>query len=172
MDQPVDGQAIRRDVLSAFEYAHNKDAWVFPLAEALAGVTAREAIWKPATAASDLRSIWEIVLHMTVWTENLVQRGEQRMRGEPPGRPPEGDWPPLPATPDEGAWEQSQRRLWDALAGLRAYIETTPPTVLLDQGNAGYSQFADLLCCLIHNAYHIGQITKLRDFYASQGANS
>lgn len=45
MDEQVDGRAVQRDVLIAFEYAHNEDDWVVPLAEALAGVTAKEAAW-------------------------------------------------------------------------------------------------------------------------------
>lgn len=166
----LDGQAVQRDVLLAFEYAHNEDDWVFPLADALAGVTAQEAAWKPAAAAPDLRCIWQIVLHMTVWTDNIVQRMAQRMRSEPPGKPPEGAWPLVPVVLDEAAWEDAQRRLWAALAALHAHIEVTPPGALLDHGNVGYSQLADLLCRLIHNAYHIGQITTLREWRAAQGA--
>jgi DinB superfamily len=165
MDEQVDGQAVRRDVLIALEYSYNEDDWVYPLADALAGVTAQEAAWKPGP---DVRSIWEIVLHMTVWTDNIVQRREQRMRGEPPGGPPEGSWPPPPAIPDETAWEGTMQRLWEALAGLRAHIEATPLAVQLDCEQVGYSQFADLLCRFIHNAYHIGQITKLRECRAAQ----
>ena len=162
---------MRRDVLLAFEYAHNREDWVYPLADALAGVTAQEAAWKPSPDKPDpdMRCIWQIVLHMTAWTDNIVQRMAQRIQGEPPGKPPEGAWPPLPATMDEAAWEDAQRRLWNALAALRAHIEATPPAALLDCGNVGYSQFADLLCRLIHNAYHIGQITKLREWRAAQG---
>ena len=171
LDGQVDGQALQRDVLVAFQYAHNEDDWVFPLADALAGVTAQEAAWRPA-APPDARCIWEIVLHMTAWTDNIVQRMAQRMRSEPPGRPPEGDWPPLPVVLDDAAWEDAQRRLWDALAALRAHIEVTPPAALLDCGNVGYSQLADLLCRLTHNAYHIGQITTLREWWAVRGATA
>jgi hypothetical protein len=164
----VDGQAVQRDVLLAFEYAHNEDDWVFPLANALAGVTAQESLWKPDPNDPEQRCMWQIVLHMTVWTENIVERMAQRIHGEPIGHPSEGAWPPLPGTLDEVAWEASKQRLWKALAALRAHIETTPPSALLDQGTVGYSQLADLLCRLVHNAYHIGQITKMRECQAAQ----
>jgi|SRR5579884_1060598 len=167
VDALVDGQAVRRDVLIAFEYAHNEDDWVFPLADVLAGVTAQEALWKPDPDDAKQRCIWQIVLHMTVWTENIVERMEQRMRKELMGGPQEGAWPPLPLTLDEVAWEASKQRLWTSLAALRVHIETTPPVALLDQGTVGYSQLADLLCRLIHNAYHIGQITKMRECQAA-----
>lgn len=169
MEEPVEGAAVRRGVLLAFEYSYLHDDWVCPLADALAGVTAEEAAW---TIGHDLRSIWEIVLHMTAWTENIVQRGAQRLRGENPGRPSEGAWPPLPATPDEVAWEDAKRRLWDAMNAMRGYITTTPIAAMLDQGAVGYSQLDDLLCRFTHNAYHIGQITKLREWRAGQNGLS
>jgi hypothetical protein len=71
-------------------------------------------------------------------------------------------------TLDEVAWEASKQRLWKSLAALHAHIQTTPPAALLDQGTVGYSQLADLLCRLIHNAYHIGQIAKMRECRAAQ----
>ncbi len=143
---------------------------MFPLKEALKGVTAQEAAWKADPQDPHQRSIWQIVLHMTAWTENIVQRMAQRQRGDRPVGPPEGHWPALPAVLDEVAWEEAERRLWESLAALRAHIETTSLDAMLDYGNAGYSHLADLLCRLIHNAYHIGQITKLRDWHAAQSA--
>ena len=154
----MDGQVVQRDVLLAFEYAHNREDWVYPLADALAGVTAEEALWTPGP---DSKGIWEIVLHMAVWTENIVERMET---GEPV-HPAEGAWPPPPTVPDEAAWEAARRRLRDALSALRARIEANPPDALMD----GPWGLADLLCRLIHNAYHIGQITKLRECRAAIG---
>jgi len=164
----VDGSAVQRDVLLAFEYSHNEEDWVFPLADALAGVTAEEAAWIPDPADSESRSIWRIVLHITVWTENIVERMSQRTRGERPGRPAEGAWPNLPPALDEAAWEQDKQRLWEAVASMRAHIAETTVIAMLDQGDVGYSQLADLLCRFAHNAYHIGQITKLRDWYVKE----
>ncbi len=142
----VDGQAVKRDLLLAFEYAHNEQDWVFPLTDALAGVTVQEALWKPDVNDPGQRCIWQIVMHMSVWTENIVERMGQRMRNEPPGEPQEGAWPPLPDTLDEVAWEASKQRLWKSLAALRAHIETTPLAAMLEQGTVGYSQLADLFC--------------------------
>lgn len=167
-DELVDAAAVQRDVLLAFEYSHNEEDWVFPLSEALAGVTAEEAAWTPDSADPQSRSIWRIVLHMTVWTENIVERMRQRTRGERPGRPAEGAWPDLPSALDEDAWQQAKQRLWAAVTAMRSHIAETSIASMLDQGEAGYSQLADLLCRLAHNAYHIGQITKLRDWYAKE----
>src|SRR5205814_3077013 len=98
----MDEQAVRRDVLIAFEYSYKHDDWVNPLADALAGVTATEAAWKPGPNS---KGIWDIVLHMTVWTENIVLRMESGERV----RPAEGAWPQPPAVPDEAGWEEAKR---------------------------------------------------------------
>lgn len=159
----MDEQAVKQEILIAFEYAHFHEDWVTPLSEVFEGMTAPEAAWKPN---AETPSIWQIVLHMTVWTENIVERMAQRMQGELPGHPSEGAWPPLPVTLDEAAWENHRQRLENALTALRTHIETTPLAAMLDYGNAGYSQLADLFCRFTHNAYHLGQITKLREWYA------
>lgn len=166
MSESVDPFTVKRDLLIAFEYSYLHDDWVTPLEEALDGVTAAEAAWNPGP---DIPSIWQIVLHMTAWTDNIVQRMAQRRRGMPPGRPAEGAWPPCPAVQDEPAWETAKAGLWDALARLRADLEATPLADQLDHGTWGYSQLADLLCRFSHNAYHIGQITKLRQWWAMCG---
>src|SRR5579871_3821725 len=153
----VDGEAVRKAVLLGLEYSYEHDDWVNPLADALKGVSATEAAWRPRP---DMKSIWEIVLHMAVWTENIIER----MRSGEIARPSEGAWPPLPASQGEAAWEQAQQRLWDTLAALRAYIETSPPDSLL----GGPYGLADLLCRFTHNGYHLGQITLLREWQAQQ----
>jgi hypothetical protein len=160
MEESVEGAAVRRDVLQAFEYSYLHDDWVYPLADTLDGVTVEEALWTPGP---ETKCIWEIVRHMTVWTENIVERMAQRERGEPPGRPAEGAWPPLPDVRNDTAWESDQKRLWESLSVLRARIEEMPLPALLGLGDVGYSILADMLCRFTHNAYHIGQITKLRE---------
>lgn len=163
----MDEQALQREALYAFEYAHNREDFIYPLADALAGVTVQGALWRPGP---DSRGIWDMVLHMASWTEN----GVQRMRSGKHSRPSEGAWPPLPAVPDEAAWQEAQRRLWDALAALRAQIQATPSTALLEctvtNAHQNWSPLEEVLCRLIHNAYHIGQITKLRELRGVQEA--
>jgi hypothetical protein len=155
--QMIDGRAVKRDVLIALEYSYIHDDWVHPLTEALDGVTAEEALWR---SGPKTKGIWDIVLHMAVWTENIVLR---KRSGEIV-RPEDGPWPPPPAIPDEAAWQAAQQRLWDSLASLRSQLERDPPSALLD---APYGM-GDLLCRFIHNAYHIGQITKMREMREAQ----
>lgn len=152
----MDGEVVKREVRIAFDYAYKEEDWVYPLADTLAGVTAQEAVWKPVL---DVNCIWAIVLHMAVWTENIIERMTSGERAHPT----EGAWPSLPPALDEAAWQSAQRRLWDSLAALRAYMEAAPPDGLM----AGPYGMADLLCRYIHLGYHIGQITVLRAWQAA-----
>ena len=148
----MDGDVVKQAVLAGMEYSYEHDDWVTPLEEALAGVTADEALWRPGPKG---KGIWDIVLHMAVWTDNVVER----MRTGERARPAEGAWPPPPSEPDEDAWAAAQNRLRTSLSGLRDFISSSPPEALL----GGPYGLGDLLCRFVHNAYHIGQITKMRE---------
>jgi hypothetical protein len=148
----MDEHAIKQEILTAYEYSYIQDDWVNPLTDALSGVTAEEAAWRPGP---DLKGIWDIVLHLAVWIENMIER----MRTHEDVRPAEGAWPQPPSIQDEAAWEAAQKRLWTALAAMHSYIKTNP----LDALAGGPYGLADLLCRFTHNGYHIGQITKMRE---------
>jgi hypothetical protein len=142
----------RKELAVAFEYAYRHDDWVTPIDEALDRVTPEQALWRTTPAS---KSIWEIVLHVAAWNENIVQRIESGA----PVRPSEGAWPTLPSVTDEAAWAAAQARLRDSLDSIRQILETTPMSAIRE------SPFgvADLLCRFVHIGYHIGQITKLRE---------
>jgi len=150
----MDEQVLQQQILSAFEYSYKYDDWVNPLDEALAGATAEEAAWRPGPEG---KGIWDIVLHMAVWNENIVAR----IRSGERERPAEGAWPPLPAVKDEATWAQSKQRLLNSLDLIHAEIESTLP-----EGLQGPYGLADLFCRFNHIAYHIGQITKMRELRA------
>ena len=167
----MDDQTLRRDLLTAFEYSYLHDDWVNPLSETLDGVTVAEALWKPGTSPQpsppgrgQSKCIWEIVLHMANWTENIVER----MRGDRKARPADGPWPAVPAVVDEGAWADAQSRLWRSLDVLRAEMQTVSMAVLMEEPWEDGSVLADLFCRFTHNAYHIGQITKMRECMAAK----
>ncbi len=151
----MDEQRIKRDVLSLFEYAHDRPDWVNPLREALDAVTAEDAAVNPSL---NTRSIWQIVLHMTVWSKN-VERWYPGYHHDLP----EGSTPPIPATRDEAAWDAARQRLIDTIEQLRAEIQAKPPSELLEPAPEGTTLFEEYLGRMIHNAYHLGQITMLRE---------
>src|ERR1044071_299560 len=110
----MEDQQFKHVILTALEYSYLHDDWVNPLSEALDGVTAEEALWRPGR---DSKGIWDIVLHLAVGHEDVIDR----MRSGDKSRPAEGHWPPPPEVADETNWRAAQNRLWDSLAALRSY---------------------------------------------------
>lgn len=107
-------------MLIPFEYSYLHDGWVHRVKDALADVVVQEAAWRPSPK---VKGIWDIVLHMALWTENIVVR---KWSGEPV-RQEGGPWPAPPSVPDEAEWHAAQQRLWNALAALRTQTEADPP---------------------------------------------
>src|SRR3569832_2583651 len=95
---------VRKQLDIAFEYCYAHNVWVNSLDDALAGVTSRAALWRPIPPG---KGIWDIVLHLAVWNENIVERTESGERVHPE----EGEWPATPDHPDEAAWAAAKRRL-------------------------------------------------------------
>ncbi|MCB2407116.1 DinB family protein [Hymenobacter lucidus] len=145
--------------------AFNGEAWSGPsLLATLEPVAAGQAAARPLPQA---HSIWEIVLHLTTWT-NVVRQRVATRQSQPV--PDTVDWPAQPAAPDEAQWQQ-------ALAQLRAAHELllTDVAALNDDaleepiGEEAGSEpgRANTVYVLLHglaqhNLYHAGQIALLR----------
>ena len=142
---------VKQEIATAFAYAYRHDDWITPLDEALADLNPAQARWSPRP---DIPSIWEIVLHLALWNENIVERIERGNRSHP-----NESWPALPYDTDSAGWEAARERLRVSYAAIALIIETTS----LDRLTGGYG-LADLLCRLTHSGYHLGQITKLREW--------
>lgn len=145
---------------------YGDDPWHGPATTSLLqDVTAEEAASRPIP---DAHGIWEIVLHMTGWL-NEVRR---RLSGGEPAMPEAGDWPE-PSEITEASWqadrsrlEKAVRDLLDTLAGLdeedldrlKGSIEEVRNPAL----GSGVTHRAMINGVVQHNAYHSGQIALLR----------
>ncbi|MDP2529541.1 MAG: DinB family protein [Candidatus Palauibacterales bacterium] len=127
-----------------------------PVREILRDVDAKLASARPIPGR---HSIWEILLHVTIW-EDAVR---QRTRGEPAWvTTAEQDWPPVGAS-DEAAWrevvdelERVHAALVDAAAALRPEdLDRTAPGQTY---TIGYM----LHGVVQHTLYHLGQIALLK----------
>jgi hypothetical protein len=145
-------QETRDLLLMGLEYAYLHSDWTCPLREAMDGLTAEQAGWRPGPGEM---GVWDIVLHLTVWNDNIVERIESGLSV----RPKEGAWPPLPDEKGESQWEDAKAGLWRSIASLTELVETVP----FERVRASPYGFPDLLCRFTHIAYHIGQITKIRE---------
>lgn len=148
----MDDSSVRGLLVTLLDYSCVHDDWSHPLDDALAGLTAEQAEWRPGP---NLMGVWDIVLHLANWNENMVSRVET---GEI-SRPKEGAWPPMPPERTEAQWEAAKNRLRISLRSLRDLVEKTP----LEKIDASPYGIPDLTCRFIHLAYHVGQIVKLRE---------
>lgn len=145
-------QQIRELLAVAFEYSYLHEDWSNPLDQTLEGITAEQAAWR---ASPESMGIWDMVLHLAAWNENIIERiqtGENT-------HPTEGAWPPKPDVPDEHEWEAAKARLLASLDGVKNLIQTAP----FEKIQSSPYGFPDLACRCLHMAYHIGQIVKIRE---------
>jgi len=142
---------------------HEGDPWHGPpLRELLSGIRCEVAAARPIRS---VHSVWEIVLHMTAW-KNEVRR---RLSGAPASEPEEGDWPPVPS-PTPEAWKEALARLERAHEALVAAVRQHPEAKLFQpthdprdrETGAGVSYYVLLHGIVQHDVYHAGQIALVR----------
>jgi uncharacterized damage-inducible protein DinB len=124
--------------------------------EALAGLTATQAAWKPAP---NCNSIWQIVDHLAaskVWQIDMLEKGQA---ASPVWTQPEGD---------EGDWQAAVAQLQDTHARLKITLGQVPEQDLLTipVPEWGKTQLELLLSLAAHEAYHGGQIDYLKGLQA------
>jgi uncharacterized damage-inducible protein DinB len=145
-------------ILDQIHRAYEGPAWHGPaLREVLDGVTWQTAAQRPIPGA---HTIWELVLHLTVW----MSVPTRRLAGaEIPTLPPDQDWPAPPA-PSEAAWTEALDRLAQAQHNLEAEVRNLPDERLREKvlGDVPYSIYTMLHGVVQHNLYHAGQIALLK----------
>ncbi len=150
-------------LVGALERAHAGAPWHGPSrAEVLKGITAKEAAWRPAP---DAHNIWELVLHMRSWTEEVLRRA----KGGVPSAPEGGDWPEMPAV-SAAAWRDCLKSLDAAHAALIAFVGTLDDSQLAERvrdrpgdppGTA--IRVRGMIRSLgEHDIYHTGQVAMLK----------
>jgi len=142
---------------------HDGDAWHgSSTRRILEDVTAEEAAARPVPGA---HTIWEIVLHMTAWTDEVARRLRTGEGGEPEAR----DWPSAPA-PGGPAWRETLSAHARAHTGLLAALAAFPEARLLSPfgsqrdpaAGTGVSFTVMLHGLAQHDAYHSGQVSLLK----------
>ena len=150
-------------IVDELQREHEGDPWHgSPLRQLLSGVSCEVAAARPIR---NVHSVWEIVLHVTAW-KNEVRR---RLSGAPAGSPQEGDWPPVPSPTDE-AWKAALERLEEAHRALVAAVRQLPESELFKPTNdprdtetgSGVTHYVLLHGIVQHDVYHAGQIALVR----------
>jgi hypothetical protein len=154
---------VRDLVTDQLETTLLRQAWQSQpsLSEALEGLTAAQAAWRPTPAR---HSIWQIVRHLILWKDGLLRA----LDGDPPEREAlqGADWGE--AGGDESAWradrEAALRLSHDLLARARAMDDATlsRPLVWYRGWTKTQPVAVRLLRRAAHDSYHAGQIRYLR----------
>ena len=132
------------------------DTWHGPaLHELLEGVSAEAAGAHPIAGA---HSIWELVLHVTAWTDVFRRRLEGRAIEEPEA----GDFP-VPPPPAASAWAQATQALFEAHAALAARVARLSAAELAAPiPGRPFDKHFQVRAAIRHTVYHSGQIGLLR----------
>jgi uncharacterized damage-inducible protein DinB len=150
-------------IVDELEREHEGDPWHgSPLRAILEGIDAPRAAARPVPGA---HSIWELVLHLTGWKNEVTRR----LAGAVACMPVEGDWPDI-GDPTEERWLAALARLEAAQEGLMAAVKTLPETRLYEPTNdtrsaplgTGVSYYVLLHGIIQHDVYHAGQIALLK----------
>lgn len=139
------------------------EAWHGPaVIEILEGVTAQQAVAHPLMGG---HSIWELLLHITAWTQAAVRR----LQGDRAQLTDAENFPAINES-DERAWQQARESV------MRAYDELRSAILLLDDSRLdqpiidGMSSIYVTLHGLIqHSLYHAGQIAILKKAFSERG---
>ena len=150
-----------RLLLEVFDQAYTAPAWHgTPLKGALRGVTARDALWRPAPGR---HCIWDLVLHTAYW--KYIVRG--RLLRDPDLVFPRGgaNFPDLPARPNAAAWRADRKLLDEQHALLRRAIIRLDPARLERRSAAEDAKWRtkqEIYGIASHDLYHAGQIQLLK----------
>ena len=144
-------------VAEAIERSVSGPVWHGPsLADLIGDVNADDAAEHPVAGA---HSIWELVLHLTAWTEIVRQRLVSHTAVE---ASPEQDWPPVPEQSAD-AWRAAVERLKDAHRELATDVSALDDSRLIGRvPGREHTVLAMVHGIIEHDAYHGGQIAILK----------
>ncbi len=150
---------MKNNLTYQFGIVHLNDDWIAPLIKAVEETTRDEARFQPADGVA---SVWEITLHATGWMEDLLRdlTGAQDLVF--------ADWP-LIEDESEAAWKSAQRNLRSVAVLMQDELSRLDDSGLeaaIDED--GTTKGQRIASILIHNAYHAGQVIKVRQIHASQ----
>jgi uncharacterized damage-inducible protein DinB len=150
----------REILLEQFKACYDENNWFVALKNALDGVTADQAAWKPESLDN---SIWESVNHLVYWNERYLQIWRKEMT-DPQDIENENTF-----KSDETDWNATLERLDHIMKEWKAVLESVDD----EQLNAPITEkyqfpwYTALAHQNMHNAYHTGQVLLLRKLQGS-----
>ena len=149
----------RIDMLSyMLDITFDQEEWYAPLKDAIEGITAEQANWKPTGEAA--KSIWENVNHLIYYREKLATI----MEGREWTNDLDGNETFNFITPsnDDQKWKEVVERAEKVHGRLRNVLSKTTDEEL--DRNFLKEKLVNLM---LHDAYHTGQIIQIRKMQGS-----
>ena len=152
-------------MLTQYDRVMHGNAWHGdPIWRILEGVSAEAAAYRPL---AEVRTIWEIVLHMVFW-EGVAAR---RLAGQRAGLDEALNFPAMPSA-TETNWQTTLEQFRGSNEAFRKALSKLDATHVDELSAAGKRSFYDEAHGLIqHNVYHAGQIALLKKNFAAQDAS-
>ena len=147
-------------LLAACDQAYDRKSWHGTnLRGSLRGLTARQALWRPAGRSR--HNIWEIAVHAAYWKYAVLRaltgarRGSFARKGS--------NWFPLPDDVSESAWKGELALLDATHRTLRDAISRVDPRTLSRALPGKKTSRAALVTgAAAHDLYHAGQIQLIK----------
>ncbi|QRG68696.1 DinB family protein [Brevibacillus choshinensis] len=150
-------------LLKNWEFTYEQEDWYPPLRDALSGVTAAQASWRPVGEAAN--TIWENVSHLLYYKERLLHR---LLGTEFPLSAESNDdtFVPSGGPDDEDAWKQAQQRMESVHRQIQEKLASLSEEAF-DQGLPTTSIAQSVMSIMLHDACHTGQIVQIRKLQGS-----
>lgn len=140
-------------LLSLIDKAYVRRSWHGPnLCQAIKGVTAEQAAWRPAPGA---HNIWELTLHAAYWKYVMRRQIGGGRRGSFALKGRDFFTRPEPANTGEAAWRADRELLDNEHRALVEAVRTAFDTP------RGKKALQDICAVAFHDVYHAGQIRLL-----------
>ncbi|MET3696572.1 DinB family protein [Bacillus oleivorans] len=149
-------------LLKVLDSTFDKESWYAPFKDAIKGLTAEQAIWKPSGEAT--KTIWENVNHLIYYKERLTAN----LEGREWTHNLDGDetFYLTNQSNDDKEWKKVVERSENAQQNLRQVL-----SAISEQDLNQNSLEGKLLDIMLHDAYHTGQIIQLRKMQGSWPSN-
>jgi hypothetical protein len=141
-----------------FEVVHTEEDWITPLLNSIDGVDATAAFWRPAgEVASTAAIVAHVTGHLEATLRAVLGMADQDYE----------DWPETPA-PTDANWRAMRERLLLVVSDLRRALHNWSLEEIYGKPKGRQSKRSTMVTdILVHNAYHAGQIVKLKQAYAA-----
>lgn len=153
--------SIKRTLVEQFEICFETNGWFVAVNNAISGISAEQAAWKPENSDN---SIWSLLSHMNYYNNGYLERFQGR---EFEYKISDND-ETFTQSVSEDDWRAEVDRFRQIMAGWRSQIEAADDAKFDELVPGKDSPWSELIANInAHTAHHGGQIVLLRKLQGS-----